>query len=155
MVILFFSFLMGVPSIYAKSKIVIGSKDFSESFMLAEMMSQMIESHTDISVDRRHSLGGTKISFESLRTGEVDLYPEYTGTGGLVILKDANVATDRIEQLDQHFRKKFGIAWLEGFGFNNTYALVMRKKHAKKPHKVKKFINSFVDFTGFPLMNFG
>lgn len=65
----------------------IGSKDATESVIIGNMLADLIEAKTDIKVERRLALGGTMIAFEALRSGEIDLYPEYTGTGYSTILK--------------------------------------------------------------------
>ncbi|MEC4680336.1 MAG: glycine betaine ABC transporter substrate-binding protein, partial [Nitrospirota bacterium] len=61
--------------------IIVGSKNFLENRLLAEMFAQLIEAQTTLQVERRLGLAGTQICFEALKTGGIDLYPEYTGTG--------------------------------------------------------------------------
>ena len=67
--------------------VVVASKPFGESYLLAEMFAQLLEAR-GIAVDRRPGLGATEIAFRALRTGAIDVYPEYTGTGLLAILGD-------------------------------------------------------------------
>jgi osmoprotectant transport system permease protein len=98
-------------------EISIGSKQFSESRLLAELMAQVIESNTSLTVERRLGLGGTLIAFEAVKTGEIDIYPEYTGTIQQAILE--NPTSDYREELS-----KLGVTCGEPFGFNNTYVLV-------------------------------
>ena len=112
----------------------IGSKNFTEQLLLGELLSQMIEAHTDLTVDRRFNLGGTMICHEALAAGEIDLYAEYTGTGLVTVLKrpvesDANRVFDVVRS---GYRQQFDIEWLEPFGFNNTYALTVRKSVARE-----------------------
>lgn len=118
--------------------ITIGSKAFTESFILAHLFAQLIRHQTGLSVDLKLGFGGTKIIFDALTTKGIDLYPEYTGTGLLVLLQ-ADTAT--IKSLDQdkdkvyhhvkeEFHNQYGLAWLPPLGFNNTFALMMRKEHA-------------------------
>ena len=112
----------------------IGSKNFTEQLLLGELLAQMIEAHTDLNVDRRFNLGGTMICHEALATGEIDLYAEYTGTGLVTILKrpvepDANKVFDIVRT---SYRERFDVEWLEPFGFNNTYALTVRKSVAQE-----------------------
>lgn len=107
--------------------LVVGSKRFPESRLLAEIMAQLIEADTSLKVERRLGLGGTLICFNALKEGEIDFYPEYTGTGLMVILKHRQVKTDAAEifaLVKEQFNKKFDITWLPPLGFNNTYALV-------------------------------
>ena len=70
-----------LPVFSQEDRIVVGSKNFMESKLLAEIFAQLIEARTDLSVERRLGLAGTQVCFEALRTGAIDLYPEYTGTG--------------------------------------------------------------------------
>ena len=65
--------------------VIVASKPFGESYLLAEMFSQLLEAR-GLRVDRRPGLGATEIAFRALRTGAIDVYPEYTGTGLLAIL---------------------------------------------------------------------
>ena len=112
--------------------ITVGSKHFTEQEILGEIMATLIEENTDIKVVRRLNLGGTMVCFNALRTGDIDLYAEYTGTG-LVNILDRQ-AMDRPEDVYQTvkdaFLEQFDLIWLEPFGFNNTYTLTMRKDHA-------------------------
>lgn len=111
----------------SKNKIVIGSKNFTENEILAEMMAQMIEKHTDIKVERKINMGGTLVCFEAIKKGQIDIYPEYTGTGlmeelGLPI---NNNPDEVYQKVSSEFESQFKIKWLDQFGFNNTYALAM------------------------------
>ncbi|HSK80066.1 MAG TPA: glycine betaine ABC transporter substrate-binding protein, partial [Thermoanaerobaculia bacterium] len=73
------SLLLALPAA-AADRIVVGSKNFEESRLLAEMFAQLLEARTDLEVERRLGLAGTQICFEALRSGAIDVYPEYTGT---------------------------------------------------------------------------
>ena len=70
----------------AADTVVVGSKNFAESRLLAEMFARLIEQRTDLEVERSFNLAGTQVCFEALRTGAIDLYPEYTGTGLVTLL---------------------------------------------------------------------
>lgn len=110
----------------------IGSKNFSEQFILGEMMAQLLEARTDLRVERVFNLGGTMITHDALVRGEIDMYPEYTGTALTAILK-LPVVTDPDEALRivrRESRRRFRIDWLEPFGFNNSYALAVRHPDA-------------------------
>lgn len=130
--------LWQTPRASGGTTITIGSKLFSEQYILVELFKQLIEGHTDMQVDPKPGLGGTKICYDALRNGEIDLYPEYTGTGFQVLLQpsdslraaiftDAEAVYDYVrtecERIDQ-------VMWLEPLGFNNTYALMCRKQQA-------------------------
>ena len=71
----------------------VGSKSFTESYILAEVAAQIIEQVGEARVERRVGLGGTGLTYRALESGAIDLYPEYTGTLALVLLKDASLAT--------------------------------------------------------------
>ncbi len=114
--------------------IKIGTKNFTEQLLLGEIMAQLIEAKTALKVERRFNLGGTMICHNALRNGEIDLYAEYTGTGLIAVLKHP-VITDpeeALHQVKEVYRERFGARWLKPFGFNNTYAITVRKKDAKK-----------------------
>lgn len=120
--------------------LVIGSKNFGEQYILAEMFKLLIENYTDLSVSLKKGLGGTKICFEALRNGEIDLYPEYTGTAFLVmhqadkatqkrLIKDKNAVYEYVKKKSL---EDFNLVWLKPFGFNNSYVLMMREEQAKQ-----------------------
>lgn len=115
----------------AARPIVVGSKPFAESFVLAEMFAQLLEAR-GFRVDRRFGLGATEIAFGALRTGAIDVYPEYTGTGLLAILheqpqRDARAVFNRVAT---RFRERYGVFWLPPLGFENTYAIAVRRETA-------------------------
>jgi len=117
----------------------IGSKIFGEQYILAEMYKMLIEGNTYYQVSTKTGLGGTKICFDALVNDQIDFYPEYTGTGLLVLLQpEANFAKKIAHNKDEtyhyvkdEFLKKFQIKWLTPIGFNNSYALMMRQKQSK------------------------
>ena len=110
------------------STVVIGSKNFTESVLLGELLAQQIERRTDLVVERRLNLGGTFLCHQALRSGEIDLYPEYTGTALTAILKRPVEQDPRkvFETVSLAYRKQFAALWLKPFGFNNTFAVVVR-----------------------------
>ena len=109
----------------SERSIIVGSKPFTENYVLAELLCQLIETNTNYDVERKFGLEGTWMCFRALERGEIDLYPEYTGTGALVILKSDNKKDQQFENLRNTFEERFGITWLEPFGFNNSWALVV------------------------------
>ena len=123
-----------------KADITIGGKNFTEQFILAELFRLLIENNTSLNVELKTGLGGTQIVFEALLAGEIDLYPEYTGTGFLVLLSpDQQTVEDIIWDKDavylyvkENFAEQFDLAWLDPLGFNNTYALMMREETAQE-----------------------
>ncbi|MET3036097.1 ABC transporter permease/substrate-binding protein [Chryseobacterium sp. NRRL B-14859] len=118
----------------------IGSKIFGEQYILAEMYSMLIKGYTDYKVETKTGLGGTKICFDALMNDAIDVYPEYTGTGLLVLLKPTAETIKNVTQsadktytyVNSEFQKQYGIQWLQPLGFNNAYALMMRRKQAEE-----------------------
>src|SRR2546429_2694271 len=108
--------------------IVIGSKKFTESYVLGEIAKRSLND-AGISTEHRQGMGGTIIVWEALRTGQIDIYPEYTGTITQEILKRSDQLT--FEQIANELGKS-GIGMTEPLGFNNTYALVMLRNRAEK-----------------------
>jgi osmoprotectant transport system permease protein len=105
--------------------IVVGSKNFTEGYLLAEIMAQALEADGH-AVDRRFGFGGTKICFDALVAGEIDLYPEYTGTLSQVLIGE-------VEGGDAALRgalNERGLRMLPSLGLNNTYALAMEDRRA-------------------------
>ena len=115
--------------------IVVGSKAFPENRLLGEILAQLIEARTDLRVERRVGLGGTAIAFRALLDGEIDLYPEYTGTGWSVQLRRREKAGDPLQvyaHVSAEFRRRFKIVWMQPFGFSNSYALAMEASVADR-----------------------
>jgi osmoprotectant transport system permease protein len=143
------------PNQHPAGVIRIGSKIFTEQYILAEMIAIIIEGYTNLQADVKTGLGGTQICFEALATGAIDLYPEYSGTGLEVILKQKQLLPDSVstspayvyEYVNKEYQKKYNICWLPSLGFNNTYALLMRKEQAEKLRiqtisDLKRYVNS-------------
>jgi osmoprotectant transport system permease protein len=118
----------------------IGSKIFGEQYILANMYSMLIKGNSDYDVATKTGLGGTKICFDALTNDAIDFYPEYTGTGLLAILQPPVKTIDSVSAssdatynyVKDEFEKKYHIKWLKPIGFNNAYALMMRRGQAKK-----------------------
>jgi osmoprotectant transport system permease protein len=110
----------------------IGTKNFTEQLILGELMAQLIEARADLRVERRFNLGGTMICHGALEKGEIDLYAEYTGTGLTAILKRETIADpgQAYATVAKEYRRRFSIEWLAPFGFDNTYAITVRKADA-------------------------
>src|SRR5438046_3152186 len=117
-------------------RIVIGSKNFTEQVVLAELLAQHIETRLHIPVDRRFYLAGSYIAHQSLISGRIDLYPEYTGTALTAILKRP-IESERSAVYDlvkSEYEKRFHLSLTEPLGFNNTFAMVMRGDEARRLH---------------------
>ncbi|HUQ82473.1 MAG TPA: glycine betaine ABC transporter substrate-binding protein [Gemmatimonadaceae bacterium] len=113
--------------------IIIASKPFGESYILCEMFAQLLEAR-GFRVDRRPGLGATEIAFAALRTNAIDVYPEYTGTGLLAILGDTarRAPQQAFAHVASEFRSRFGVRWLPALGFENTYAVSVRRETATR-----------------------
>lgn len=116
-----------------KPTIKIGSKNFTEQYILGELYAQALEA-AGYPVERKLNLGGTLVAFEAIKSGEIDLYPEYTGTALLDILKGEPQSDDKAvyEEVKKGYKEKWGIDVLEQTPFNNTYVLVTTKEVAQK-----------------------
>jgi osmoprotectant transport system permease protein len=126
---------MIAASVVSQDTIRIGAKRFTESVVLAELMAQTIEAHTDLTVEVNTGLGGTMICWGALTSGELDIYAEYTGTGWATILGQTDKVTDPLStffEVRRRFRDEFDAHWLEPFGLNNSYAIAMREKTAEE-----------------------
>lgn len=111
----------------SSNTVTVGSKDYSENIVLGEIFAQLIEAKTDLKVIRKLNMGGTFVNFEAIKNGQIDLYPEYTGTALTAQLK-MDVITDADETyrtVSEEFDKQFNIKWLKPLGFNNTYTLAV------------------------------
>lgn len=114
--------------------IAIGSKLFTESRLLAEIMAQLVEARTDLEVERKVGLGGTNIVFGALKDGQIDVYPEYTGTGWSVLLSKQDRVGSSLRAfltVQEAFARRWQLTWLPPFGFNNSYALAMAGPKAR------------------------
>ncbi len=128
-----YAFLAAAAPLLCQGTVRVGSKKFAESAVLAELMAQVIEEHTELEVERRLNLQGTMLCWQALQTGEIDLYAEYTGTAWSTILGREDKATDPLRtylEVARFSRERHDVRWLAPFGFSNTYALAMREQRA-------------------------
>lgn len=112
--------------------VVVGSKNFTEQNVLAEIVAQELEAH-GLAVDRRLHLGGTLVCHRALVGDEIDLYVEYTGTALTAILEldpepSANAVYARVKA---EYQDRWGLVWGPPLGFENTFALVVRRADAE------------------------
>lgn len=115
----------------------VGSKNFTEQFILGEMYAAAFEAN-GIRVERKINLGGTLIAHKALTSNEVDLYPEYTGTALNAVLKAPVISDpDKVyKQVRAFYEKEFEVTWLKPSGINNGYAILVRPEVAQQ-HKLK------------------
>jgi osmoprotectant transport system substrate-binding protein len=115
-------------------RIVVGSKNFTESFILGELIAQEIEAHTQLKVERRFYLAGTYICQQAILAGRIDLYPEYTGTALTAILKPgaSGDKQDVYQQVKNEYERRFRLTLGPALGFNDTFAMEMRGEDARR-----------------------
>jgi len=109
----------------------IGSKNFAESMILAEMIAQLAENE-GISVERNIPFGNTQEIMEATKQNVLDIYPEYNGTGliflGQAPISDGDESTSKVQELFN----PLGLEWKGRFGFSNDYAIVMTSERAQE-----------------------
>lgn len=121
-------------SLLHSGKIIVGSKNFTEQVILAELMAQHIEARLHVPVERRFYLAGSYIAHQAVLTDRIDIYPEYTGTALTAILKespnwDANTVFNEVRE---QYEKRFHLTVTPPFGFNNSFAMVTRGADARR-----------------------
>lgn len=129
--------MMVIPFFGAKSEkeIVIAGKMGSEPEILINMYKILIEEETDHSVELKPGLGKTSFVFSALKNGNIDIYPEFTGTAISEFLKEAPVSTNREDvynQAKEGMREQFAMDMLQPMSYNNTYALAVPEQLAKE-----------------------
>lgn len=118
--------------------ITVGSKNFTEQVLLGEIVAQHLEHRLQQPVDRKFNLGGTLLVHQALIKGDIDLYPEYTGTALTSVLKlpPMREPAAALAAVRDEYQKRFGVEWLDGLGFNNTFAMVIRGEDART-HRIR------------------
>ena len=145
-------FLSGCES--KKDTIHIATKPMSEQFILGEMLALLIEENSDLHVKITKGVGGgTSNIHPAMIKGDFDLYPEYTGTGWLVILKKDSLLPpgQLFSELQKEYSREYGLKWVAPYGFNNAYSLAVSNEMAKKYN-----LKTFSDLALYPdLFTFG
>lgn len=116
-----------------KKQLVIGSKIFTENILLAEMLALLLEEKYNFRIIRKFGMGGTKLNFDALRNRQIDVYPEYTGTGYSMLLKLSGETDPRktYKIVKEEFLKSFDLLWSLPLGFENTYALAVKRQDSR------------------------
>lgn len=137
-----------------KDTIHIATKPMSEQFILGEMLALLIEENSDLHVKITKGVGGgTSNIHPAMIKGDFDLYPEYTGTGWLVILKKDSLLPpgQLFSELQKEYSREYGLKWVAPYGFNNAYSLAVSNEMAKKYN-----LKTFSDLALYPdLFTFG
>jgi len=124
----------GIVGCTKEHPITVGSKNFTEQVVLGEIVAQHLEHRLGRRVDRKLNIGGTMLVHQALVRGDIDLYPEYTGTALTTILKlpPAHDPAAAIALVRGEYQARFGVEWMDPLGFNNTFAMVIRGEDAQK-----------------------
>jgi glycine betaine/choline ABC-type transport system substrate-binding protein len=108
--------------------VTVGSKNFTEQVVLGEIIAQHLEHRMHRKIDRRFNLGGTLLAHQALVNGQIDLYPEYTGTAAATILKDS---APLLTHIRSEYQRRFRVEWLDPLGIDNGFAMIVRGPEAR------------------------
>nr|WP_249313287.1 glycine betaine ABC transporter substrate-binding protein [Lederbergia citrea] len=124
---------MALSACSGSSKIKVGSKNFTESLILGEMYALALED-AGFKVERKLNLGGTLVAHEALKKGDIDVYPEYTGTGLLNIMEEEPLSDPQqvYDMVSDFYKKEFNLVWLTPSNANNTQAIAVSKKASEE-----------------------
>jgi glycine betaine/choline ABC-type transport system substrate-binding protein len=118
----------------SRARIVVGSKNFTESLVLGEIAAQQLERKLHVRVERKLDLGGTLLTHQAIVKGDIGIYPEYTGTGSSVVLKES-IPDDPLRAymaVKDAYLRRFRLVWLPPLGFSDTFAMVVRSADARR-----------------------
>jgi osmoprotectant transport system substrate-binding protein len=129
--------IAGIAGCKKEHTITVGSKNFTEQVILGEIVAQHLEHRLGLPVKRQLNLGGTMLAHQALVRGDIDVYPEYTGTALTTILKlpPTSDPAEPLALVRREYQARFGLEWMDPLGFNNTFAMVIRGDDARK-HKL-------------------
>jgi osmoprotectant transport system permease protein len=143
---IYLSLFLFIVNFYAESEVVIGSKKFTESVILGEIILQLVR-NVGVEASHRQELGGSRILWNALLNGDIDIYPEYSGTICKEIL--ANQVPHDLEAITTSLKNR-DILMSRSLGFNNTYIIGMREERAREMN-----IKNISDLKSFPHLKFG
>jgi osmoprotectant transport system substrate-binding protein len=125
-------FVLALAGCGKRDRIVVGSKNFTESDLLGEIVAQQIERRAGLPVERRFHLGGTFVCHAAITAGQIDLYVEYSGTAYTAVLKHPPIADPAavLQTVTREYPDRFQLRWLGPFGFDNTFAILVRRADA-------------------------
>lgn len=111
--------------------ITVGSKNFTEQVVLGEIVAQHLENRLHLKVNRSLNLGGTLLAHQALTSGEIDLYPEYTGTALTTVLKEPSLTDPAVvlARVRSEYARRFQLEWLDPLGIDNGFAIVVSGKY--------------------------
>ncbi len=136
----------------ARQHIVVGSKNFTEQLILGEIIAQHIEARLAMPVERKLDLGGTLLAHQALLAGDIDMYPEYTGTAFTNVMKRSGVTDPAVvlEQVRAEYSSGFHLDWLDPLGFDDSFAMSVRGEDARGRH-LQTLSDAAADPKGFVL----
>jgi osmoprotectant transport system substrate-binding protein len=136
----------------SRHRLTVGSKNFTEQVILGEIIAQHLENQLHQPVDRKLDLGGTLLAHQSLLSGEIDLYPEYTGTAFTNVLKQSGVNDPAVvlERVRAEYSSGFQVDWLDPLGFDSSFAMTVRGEDARARH-LESLSDAAADRAGFTL----
>ncbi len=123
-----------VPTVKLSGTVKVGTKDFTEEFIVGNMYKLMLE-QAGAKVDYKENLGGTPVCQAAMQKGDIDLYPEYTGTGLFTVLKQPTIglnAQQTYDQVAKGYKDQFNFVWLDPAPMNDTQALAMTQAGSQK-----------------------
>ncbi len=126
--------IAGCGATKESGRIVVGGKNYTEQDILVHLMSETIEGNTNLKVTRKPYLGSTTIVSQALDKGDLDVYPEYTGTALVSLMKQPSEPDPKksYEIVSKYYKEKKNIIWLTPFGYNNTYSMTVRAETADR-----------------------
>ncbi len=135
-----------------RGHLVVGSKNFTEQLILGEIVAQHLEARLHQPVERKLDLGGTLLAHQALLAGDIDLYPEYTGTAFTNVLKRGGVTDPAavLKTVRAEYASRFHLDWLDSLGFENSFAMTVRGEDARARH-LKTLSDAAADRAGFTL----
>lgn len=118
-----------------EKSVVVASKPMTEQLIITEMMKFLIEDQTDLKVELKQGIGGgTSNIHPAMIAGDIDIYPEYTGTGWMFVLKRDPIsdADELYKKVKAEYNETYALTWSERYGFNDTYGLAMKADLAEE-----------------------
>lgn len=133
-------------------RLTVGSKNFTEQIILGEIIAQHLENRLHQPIERKLDLGGTLLAHQALVAGQIDMYPEYTGTAFTNVLKRAgeNDPAAVLNQVRAAYAANFHLEWLDSLGFESSFAMTVRGEDARARH-LKTLSDAAADRDGFAL----
>jgi osmoprotectant transport system substrate-binding protein len=146
------SAILSLAGCSSKSRIIVGSKNFTEQVILGEIIAQHLENRLHRKIERRLNLGGTMLAHQALISKDIDMYPEYTGTAFTNVLKQSGVNDPGVvlERVRAQYATDMHMTWLDPLGFDSSFAMTVRGEDARTRH-LETLSDAAADHDGFTL----